>query len=119
MKNGKRNPLSDLTNNSSTHFSSSSSTVQPNNNTSILRKTRLKLNPLLDVVVKPLSLPSTKNPKKELALRTPLTVRCKKKQRGVPNEQVEFQDFIEKQKAYYKEIDEFELEEEEVESVDE
>lgn len=41
------------------------------------------------------------------------------KQRGVPNEQVEFQDFIEKQKAYYKEIDEFELKEEEVESVDE
>jgi len=37
----------------------------------------------------------------------------------VPNEQVEFEDFIDKQKAYYKEIDEFELEEEEVESVDE
>jgi hypothetical protein len=33
-------------------------------------------------------------------------------------EQEELQDFIEKQKAYYKEIDAFELEEEEVESID-
>ncbi|GAU36168.1 hypothetical protein TSUD_274460, partial [Trifolium subterraneum] len=58
------------------------------------------------------------NQKKALALQTPLTVRCRKKQHVVSTEEEELQDFIEKQKAYYKEIDEFQLEEEEVESID-
>ncbi|KAK7305948.1 hypothetical protein VNO77_43861 [Canavalia gladiata] len=54
----------------------------------------------------------------------PLTVPCRKKQRAVHYEQdmsedAQLQDFIEKQKAYFKEIDEFKLTEEEVKSVDE
>ncbi|XP_020237228.1 uncharacterized protein LOC109816573 [Cajanus cajan] len=53
-----------------------------------------------------------------------LTVRCRKKRRAVSNEQdvskdAQLQDYIEKQNAYFKEIDEFELPEEEVESVNE
>ncbi|MED6156051.1 hypothetical protein PIB30_011251 [Stylosanthes scabra] len=51
-----------------------------------------------------------------------LTVPLRKKQRTVPSEdtsKAELQDYIEKQKAYFKMIDEFELEEEEVETVDE
>ncbi|TKY47609.1 hypothetical protein E2542_SST29669 [Spatholobus suberectus] len=52
-----------------------------------------------------------------------LTVRCRKKRRAASNEQdvskdAQLQDYIEKQKAYFKEIDEFKLPEEEVESVD-
>ncbi|KAK7387491.1 hypothetical protein VNO78_28341 [Psophocarpus tetragonolobus] len=51
-----------------------------------------------------------------------LTGRCQKKRRAVSYEQnvskdAQLQDYIEKQRAYYKEIDEFELPEEEVESV--
>ncbi|MED6136320.1 hypothetical protein PIB30_054963 [Stylosanthes scabra] len=52
-----------------------------------------------------------------------LTVPLRKKQRTMPSEDAfkdsELQDYIEKQKAYFKMIDEFELEEEEVETVDE
>ncbi|KAL2332810.1 hypothetical protein Fmac_014023 [Flemingia macrophylla] len=53
-----------------------------------------------------------------------LTARCRKKPRAVSNEQdvskdAQLQDYIEKQNAYFKEIDEFELPEEEVESVNE
>ncbi|KAK2388138.1 hypothetical protein QL285_061850 [Trifolium repens] len=126
MRNAKRNPLSDLTN--SNHFSSSSvsssATIHPikNNpiNTSNIRRnhslSKTSLNP---IDVKPsTTVRSGKNQKKTLALPTPLTVRCRKKQRVVSIEQEELQDFIEKQKAYYKEIDAFELEEEEVESID-
>ncbi|KAG4920177.1 hypothetical protein JHK82_049138 [Glycine max] len=49
-----------------------------------------------------------------------LTVRCRKKRReqDVSNDP-QMQDYIVKQKAYFKEIDEFELAEEEVESVHE
>ncbi|WJX32522.1 hypothetical protein P8452_20836 [Trifolium repens] len=123
MRNAKRNPLSDLTN--SNHFSSSSvsssATIHPikNNpiNTSNIRRSHPSFNPI-DVKPSP-AVRSGKNQKKALALPTPLlTVRCRKKQRVVSIEQEELQDFIEKQKAYYKEIDAFELEEEEVESID-
>lgn len=53
-----------------------------------------------------------------------LTVPCRKKHRAMTSEQdvlkdPQLQDFIEKQRAYFKAIDEFELPEEEVESVDE
>ncbi|RDX97162.1 hypothetical protein CR513_20104, partial [Mucuna pruriens] len=53
-----------------------------------------------------------------------LTVPCRKNQRAVSSKQdvskdAQLQDYIEKQKAYFKEIDEFKLSEEEVESVDE
>ncbi|WJX38540.1 hypothetical protein P8452_26190 [Trifolium repens] len=122
MRNAKRNPLSDLTN--SNHFSSSSvsssATILPikNNpiNTSNILRSQTSFNP---IDVKPsTTVRSGKNQKKALALPTPLTVRCRKKQRVVSIEQEELQDFIEKQKAYYKEIDAFELEEEEVESID-
>ncbi|KAK2442194.1 hypothetical protein QL285_013410 [Trifolium repens] len=127
MRDAKRNPLSDLTN--SNHFSSSSvsssATIHPikNNpiNTSNIRRnhslSQTSFNPV-DVKPSP-AVRSGKNQKKALALPTPLlTVRCRKKQRVVSIEQEELQDFIEKQKAYYKEIDAFELEEEEVESID-
>ncbi|CAJ2644168.1 hypothetical protein L195_g040725 [Trifolium pratense] len=126
MRNAKRNPLSDLTN--SNHFSSSSvsssATIHPikntPNKTSTIRRNHSPLSQtnfnLIDV--KPSTLRCGKNQKKALALPTPLTVRCRKKQRVVSTEEVELQDFIQKQKAYYKEIDEFQLEEEEVESID-
>ncbi|GAU29442.1 hypothetical protein TSUD_150120 [Trifolium subterraneum] len=114
MRNTKRNPLSDLTN--SNHFSSSSvsssATIHPiKNNTSIIRRNH-------PIDVKPSTVHSGKNQKKALELPTPLTVRCRKKQRVLSTEEEELQDFIQKQKAYYKEIDEFQLEEEEVESID-
>ncbi|XP_047151520.1 uncharacterized protein LOC124823372 [Vigna umbellata] len=53
-----------------------------------------------------------------------LTVSCKKKKRAVSYEEdvskdAQLQDYIEKQNAYFKEVDQFELPEEEVESVHE
>ncbi|XP_058781910.1 uncharacterized protein LOC131656167 [Vicia villosa] len=114
MKNGKRTALSDLTN--SSHLSSSSvsssATIEPIKKNQInIRKTCLT--PLHDV--KPSTVHRTKNQNNTVALPTTLTVRCKKKQRVVSNEQEDLEDYIEKQKAYFKQIDEYELEEEEVE----
>ncbi|CAK8566413.1 unnamed protein product [Lathyrus sativus] len=117
MKNGKRSALSDLTN--SSHFSSSSvsssATIEPpiKNNQINIRKTCLT--PLHDV--KPSTVHRTKNQNNTVALPMTLTVPCKKKQRVVvvSREQEDLEDYIEKQKAYFKQIDEYELEEEEVE----
>ncbi|KAL5076651.1 hypothetical protein RYX36_015635 [Vicia faba] len=113
MKNGKRSALSDLTN--SSHFSSSSvsssATIEPIKKNQInIRKTCLT-----PLDVNPSTVHRTKNQINTEPLPSALTVRCKKKQRVVSNEQEELEDYIEKQKAYFKQIDEYELEEEEVE----
>ncbi|XP_012571358.1 uncharacterized protein [Cicer arietinum] len=110
----KRNPLSDLTNSNPLPSSSiSSSSLQCVNSipsSHIFHNNQTKALP---------TPPKTSNIRLNLTDAKPLTVRCRKKQRVMSSEQDDLFDFIEKQKAYFKEIDEFELAEEEVESINE